>query len=146
MRFLRIAAVTALTGLAALAQDNKQPPKEIAVEAVALGRAADFAQDILPILKSKCLACHNAKDKEADLILESPPHMLKGGESGPAVVVGKPDESLLLKTSAHRAKPYMPPPRNKIGAVAMTPRELGLLKLWIAEGAKGSVAAAQLLP
>ena len=86
-------------------------------------------------LRAGCLACHNAKDKEADLILETPAQMLKGGESGPAVVPGKPDESLLLKTAAYRAKPYMPPPRNKIGAVALTPRELGIVKAWIAEGA-----------
>lgn len=144
MTTFRMAAVFCL--LAGLAAGQQQPPKEIAVDAVALGRPADFAQDILPILKSKCLACHNAKDKEADLILEAPFQMIKGGESGPSVVPGKADESLLLKTSAHRTKPYMPPPKNKIGAVAMTPKELGLLKLWINEGAKGSASAAQLLP
>ncbi len=144
MKTLRISAALAL--VAGLATAQQQPPKELPVETVALGRPADFAQDILPILKSKCLACHNAKDKEAELILESPAQMLKGGESGPALVPGKADDSLLLKTAAYRAKPYMPPPKNKIGAVPLTSRELGLLKLWINEGAKGSAVAAQLVP
>ncbi|HYF01571.1 MAG TPA: c-type cytochrome domain-containing protein, partial [Planctomycetota bacterium] len=140
-RGLSILAVLWL--LPASAQDKAQG---LPVELPDLKRAVDFAQDVQPILKSACLACHNAKDASGDLILETIPQMLKGGETGPAVVPGKADESLLLKTAAHRVKPFMPPPKNKIGAKPLTPRELGLLKLWIDQGAKGAATAAVHIP
>jgi WD40 repeat protein len=110
----------------------------IMIEAVKLDRAADFKIDILPILKTNCLACHNAKDKEGELVLETPADMLKGGENGPAVVPGKGADSLLIKAAAHLKKPMMPPKKNKVEAKPLTPRELGLLKLWIDQGAKVS--------
>ncbi len=101
--------------------------------------AVDFERDILPMLKNNCLACHNQTKAKADLILETPQTILKGGESGPAVVRGKSAESLLLKVAAHQAKPVMPPRENKVAASNLTPEQLGLLKLWIEQGAKGEV-------
>ena len=70
-------------------------------------------------------------------MLETPEAIRKGGESGPAVVPGKGMESLLLQVSARLEKPFMPPKNNKVGANPLTPQELGLLKLWIDQGAKG---------
>ncbi len=120
------------------AQDKAQvPPIEIAP--VDAKRVVDFNGDVLPFLKTNCLACHNAKDAEGELVLETPEKILKGGESGAAVVPGKGEASLLLNAAARRSKPHMPPPRNKVGARALTPQELGLLKAWIDQGAKASV-------
>lgn len=142
---LRLATLAAAAAaLSASAPQEKDPP--IAVETVKLGRAADFKVDVLPILKANCLACHNAKDAEADLVLESPAGMLKGGEKGPALVPGKGEESLLVKLPARMKKPHMPPKDNKVGAKSLTPRELGILKVWIDEGAKGTGGGAQLDP
>jgi WD40 repeat protein len=103
--------------------------------------AVDFEREILPILKNNCLACHNQTKAKADLILETPQTILKGGESGPAVRPGKSAESLLLKLAAHQEKPAMPPRENKVAAANFTPEQLGLLKLWIDQGAKGEVRA-----
>lgn len=119
---------------------EKQQETPIAIEAVRLNRPADFATDILPILRSSCLACHNTKDKKGDLVLETPAAMIKGGESGPAIVPGKADQSLLLAAASLRKEPPMPPAKNKSGAKRLTPRELGILKLWIDEGARDSIA------
>ena len=55
---------------------------------------------------------------KADLVLETPADILKGGESGPAVVPRKGAESLLLKVAAHQLKPFMPPKDNKAEAVS----------------------------
>ncbi len=101
-----------------------------------LGRAADFYQDVFPILEAKCLACHNVRDKEGELVLEDVPSILKGGDSGPAVVAGKPEESLLYQLAARADEPVMPPLPNAAQAKALTPRELGIFKQWISEGAK----------
>src|SRR5438477_1906158 len=103
--------------------------------------AVDFEKDILPVLKNNCLACHNQTKAKADLVLETPQTILKGGESGPAVLPGKSGESLLLKVASHQNKPNMPPKDNKVNAVDLTPEQLGLIKLWIDQGAKGEVHA-----
>ncbi|MEM7388157.1 MAG: c-type cytochrome domain-containing protein, partial [Verrucomicrobiota bacterium] len=97
----------------------------------------DFSREIYPILKKNCIACHNASKAKAKLNLETPEAILKGGSEGPAVVPGKSEESLLLILSAHQDEPVMPPTKNKSNAVPMTPEELGLLSLWIDQGAKG---------
>ena len=98
----------------------------------------DFQKDILPVLRKKCLACHNETDAESDLVMESPAAILKGGFEGPSVIAGNSDESLLLNVAAHRAEPIMPPEDNDADAENLTPEELGLLKLWIDQGAKAS--------
>ena len=99
----------------------------------------DFATEILPIFRKNCLACHNAKDADADLNLESPAAIAKGGESGPMVIPGNAGESQLIAHIRQTEKPYMPPRRNKVGANKLTPYQLGLVKLWINQGAKGEV-------
>jgi hypothetical protein len=101
-----------------------------------LGRAVDFYQDVFPILEAKCLACHNVKTKEGALVLENVDAILKGGDSGPAVVAGQPDESLLTKLAARADEPAMPPLPNTAQAQPLTPRELGILRQWIQEGAQ----------
>ena len=100
----------------------------------------DFEQEILPVLKSNCLACHNRTKAKGELVLETPQTILKGGDSGAAVVPGKSAESLLLKVAAHQMEDtIMPPVGNKANARDLTTQELGLLKLWIDQGAKGEV-------
>ncbi len=99
----------------------------------------DFEREILPILRKNCLACHNKTTTKAGLILESPGDMLKGGDSGKVVVPNHSGDSLLLKLASHQETPMMPPKNNKVEASDLAPEELGLLKLWIDQGAKGEV-------
>src|SRR5262249_5078884 len=99
----------------------------------------DFQKEILPILKKSCLACHNATQKESDLILESPQSILKGGASGSAVDLKNPKDSLLLGRATGEVDGIMPPKGNKVAAPFLKPQELGLIKLWIEQGATGNV-------
>jgi len=138
-RWFAASVVAIALGVGAEAQDAAKGP--IAIEVPKRDKPVDFNADLLPFLKSNCIACHHSKDPESELVLESPKTILKGGESGPAVVPGKSDQSLLLLSAAHKKKPLMPPRKNKVGAGALTPQQLGLLKLWIDEGAKESLAA-----
>jgi len=129
----------AATGNAA----DKVPAKGIPIAKVKHSGPVDFEKEILPILKNNCLACHNQTKAKAGLVLETPQAILKGGDNGPAVVPKKPRESLLLKAAAHQDEELIMPPRdNKVTAVALKPEELGLLQLWIEQGAKGLVRAA----
>ena len=102
----------------------------------------DFAVDVFPILKRNCLACHNATKAKADLVLESPADMIKGGDSGTALVPGDADASFIFTTAAHLEEPTMPPEKNKSNAQQFTPQELDILKAWINAGAEGGAVIA----
>lgn len=101
----------------------------------------NFATEVYPFLKANCLACHNESKPKAGLSLESPQDMLKGGDSGPAIVPGKGSESFLFSTAAHLEDPVMPPANNKSKAENLKPDQLALLKLWIDQGAKGDAVS-----
>src|SRR5207249_11059188 len=65
-----------------------------------------FEKDVLPILESKCLRCHGKDLQKADLDLRSKAGLLKGGESGPAISPGSPEDSLLwIKIAANKLSP-----------------------------------------
>ncbi|HAL71358.1 MAG TPA: hypothetical protein DCP71_06245, partial [Verrucomicrobiales bacterium] len=112
----------------------------IAFAAAPLGMSAelDFYQDIYPFLKANCISCHNKTTTKADLDMETPEMMKKGGESGPSILPGKGAESLVVLASLHQNDLEMPPASNKSGAVNLTPKEVAMLTQWINEGAKSS--------
>jgi WD40 repeat protein len=120
---------------------NSASAEPIAIETPQRATPVDFAADVLPILRANCLACHSGQKAEASLNLETPESIRKGGEQGPAVVAGKSGESLLLKVAAHQQESFMPPAENNVGAKPLSPAQLGLIQLWIDQGAGGSVSA-----
>src|SRR6187549_2102215 len=60
-----------------------------------------FEKKIRPILADRCYRCHSGDKVKAELYLDSRDGMLKGGESGPAVVPGEPEKSLLIHAIRH---------------------------------------------
>src|SRR4051812_46874470 len=64
--------------------------------AAAAADRVDYARDIKPLLVDKCYSCHGAWKQKAKLRVETVSLLRKGGRSGPAVVPGKPVESLIL--------------------------------------------------
>ena len=133
------AALFAFAPVAASAADAKPIP----VAEVKRDGPVDFEKEILPILKKNCTACHNASKAESDLSLENPVAILKGGSSGPGAVAKQGAESLILTRAAAGGDEAMPPVDNKVGAKQLTSQELGLLKLWIDQGATGGVSAVE---
>ncbi|MCG8651165.1 MAG: hypothetical protein MI861_15110, partial [Pirellulales bacterium] len=97
-------------------------------------------------MRKNCLACHSASEKQGNLVLESAQGMLAGGDTGPAVIAGRSEDSLLLALAAHQDEPVMPPQDNEVAAKNLTAAELELLKLWIDQGAKSSGGAETLSP
>jgi len=65
--------------------------------ASAAERPAVTQHDIVPLMMLRCTACHGPRKQEAKLDLRTRASMLRGGKSGPAIVPGKPAESLVLK-------------------------------------------------
>lgn len=90
---------------------------------------AFFEKSVRPVLASHCFSCHGPEKQKAGLRLDSRPTMMSGGDSGPAVVAGKPEESLLIKAIRYESEPQMPP-KAKLGN-----NEIAALTRWVAEGA-----------
>jgi len=101
----------------------------------------DFFHDVFPFLKKNCVSCHNKTTTKAGLNMETPKLMIEGGDTGPSIIPGKSDESLLVEACLHLYDLEMPPKNNKSGAVDLTPAEIAILKAWIDQGAKDSVQA-----
>ena len=100
-------------------------------------RTVSFTQDVKPILAHNCFACH-ARDKHSGaLSLDRRELMLKGGETGPALVVGKSASSeLIRRVSLPGGEGMMPPAGKRLSA-----EEIGILRAWIDQGAKWDEAA-----
>jgi len=135
-RTLPIATISFAVAATGLSQANEGLP----VAELKRDTPVDFAREIVPFLKKNCFARHNQKKAKADLNLESPQAMITGGDSGPALVPGKPMESLLFTYAAHLEEDPMPPAKNKTKAENLSPEQLALLKLWIEQGGKGTSA------
>lgn len=99
----------------------------------------EFYRDVYPFLKTNCISCHNKTTAKAGLNMETPELMIKGGDSGPSLVPGKSEESLIVLASTHKKEMEMPPVNNKSGAENLSPEEIAILKQWVDEGAKSSV-------
>lgn len=117
------------------AADEKAESKPIEPEAVKLDRKVSYEKDILDVIELNCVACHYEGGAESRLVLEDVASMVKGGKRGAGIVPGKPDESLVYLVAARVKQPHMPPLPNKVEAASLTPRELGLFRQWIIEGA-----------
>ena len=122
-------------GMRDAAAQEKAAEAAIVPEEAKLGRPVDFEKDVFPILDAKCIACHNVAITENGLNLEDVAGILKGGKRGPAVVAKDLDKSPLFKLAARGVPASMPPLPNKVEAAAVTPKELGIIKQWILEGA-----------
>jgi hypothetical protein len=98
----------------------------------------DFAQQIKPLLERSCVACHGPDKQRSNFRLDSREALLKGGNTGSAVVVpGKSAESALLDYVSGRVEGLeMPPIPKRDKFDAFTKDEVELLRAWIEQGAK----------
>src|SRR5436190_864126 len=92
-----VLAIVAITGLAPAVQAAGPPAK------------ITFDDHIMPLLRDKCLGCHNPDKSRGGLILSNYQKVLQGGSSGEAVKAGDPDGSRLYLMLTHKQEPFMPP-------------------------------------
>ena len=87
-----------------------------------------YERDIRPIFRAHCFDCHGATNElKGGLDLRLVRFLKNGGESGPSILVGKPDESYLLE---RLRSGEMPPGEGTVPAV-----EIAIIEKWIASGA-----------
>ncbi len=106
-----------------LAADTEPTPKQVAF----------FESKVRPILANNCYQCHSEKEQKSrgGLHLDTREGVLHGGESGPAVVPGKPGASLLLKAVRHLDKKLRMPQKQP----KLPPSQITILENWIKMGA-----------
>lgn len=91
-----------------------------------------FEKKVRPLLHSRCQSCHSVASKKSrgGLRLDSRASILKGGDSGPAVVPGQPGKSLLIQAIRHEHESLAMPLADKL------PRgEIAILEEWVRRGA-----------
>ena len=93
--------------------------------------AAFFEKHVRPVLVARCYGCHSGAKTKGGLSLDTRAGVLKGGESGPAIVPNKPDESLLI--SAIQYESLEMPPKEKGGKLSDS--EIAALTQWVKSGA-----------
>lgn len=91
-----------------------------------------FEKKIRPALVQYCYECHSSDSKKrgGDLLLDSRQGVRKGGESGIAIVSGKPDESLLIKAIRYTDESVKMPPKSKLPDSVIAD-----IELWVKNGA-----------
>ncbi|MBV9122674.1 MAG: hypothetical protein JO112_04905, partial [Planctomycetes bacterium] len=94
------------------------------------GPKITYDDQVLPILRDKCFACHNQDRKSGGLRLHTYAGIMAGGASGEVVKPGDPDQSRLFQLVSHQQEPYMPPK-----SAALPKESLDTLRAWIQAGA-----------
>ncbi len=122
LRFLALALISALGVSEPTARGVEPNPDE----------ARFFESKIRPVLVDNCLKCHGPQKQKSGLRLDSRSAALAGGELGPAVVPGKPDESLLVNAIGHGDDLKMPPSKK------LAADQIADLTRWVAMGAPWS--------
>ena len=89
-----------------------------------------FEKKIRPVLIAHCFECHSGDAQESGLRVDSVTGLLAGGDRGPAVVPGKPDESLLISAVRHSDTLQMPATRKLPQTI------IDDLAQWVRDGAQ----------
>jgi len=123
---------------------HASPQDKPAQQAPTPDQAAFYDQNIQPILTNHCYDCHSAATRAAGgLLVDDRDSLLKGGRSGPSIIPGKPDDSLLIqRVLSTNVKERMP----KGESDPLSDKEIADLKAWIQQGALWSASKAQGTP
>lgn len=91
-----------------------------------------FEEKIRPVLAEKCYSCHSADSEKlkGSLQVDHVSHLLAGGDTGPSLVPGKPDDSLLVEAIAYGNPDLRMPPKEKLAAAVVED-----FRKWVAGGA-----------
>ena len=103
---------------------------EVKVDAQASARF--FEEKIRPVLVDRCYACHSVEKgkSKGKLLVDSREGLLKGGETGPAIVPGDLDKSLLIKAIRQLSEEFRMPPEDRL-----SPQQVADFEHWVKDGA-----------
>ncbi len=116
-----IVPLTAVLWMLALSSASANEPSAAGLEF--------FEKNIRPIFVEHCYECHGGEDIKGGVRLNASAGWIHGGDSGPAVVAGKPDESLLVEAIRYGGNVEMPPTGKLPG------EKIRLVEQWVSMGA-----------
>lgn len=123
---LRVLALLILFS-SGLAVSAKLTPEQIEKLPRPSDQPVSFSKDVKPILEASCVNCHGHGRSKGGFAIDTRETLLKGGESGPAVLSGKSAESYLIElVSGVDPDNVMPQKGTKL-----TSRQVGILRAWI---------------
>src|SRR5262245_15147197 len=122
IRFLIAAALLIAAAVPARASLEAVPADDRAQEEF-------FESKVRPVIASRCLLCHGREKSKGGLRLDSREAVMKGAESGPVVLPGKPEESRLIAAVRYQGDVHMPP-KGKLAD-----DEIAALTAWVKHGA-----------
>ena len=125
-------ATLLLSGLPALAADP--------APAATAPATPPSAAPAMRVLRDECIGCHKPGKAKGGLILNTREKMMKGGNSGDAIVEGKGSASLLYQVLEKDGDPHMPPKKQ------LAPAQLAAVKAWIDSGARWDASVFDELP
>lgn len=102
-------------------------PTEQPTAEPAASTGVSFANDILPILNSRCLNCHGGDRVEEGLIVKTYSDLMAGSSNGPVIIPGDAEGSLLVELVASQKMPKRGP--------KLTPPQVQLIVDWVNQGA-----------
>src|SRR5438105_15813200 len=114
-----ILGMVALSASPLVAADKPAGPKKL-----------NYQDNVQPILREKCFACHDADKMKGGLDMTSFAKLMEGGGSGAVVKPGDSEGSRLFLTISHKVQPAMPPKADKLPQAV-----LDTVKMWIDQGA-----------
>lgn len=103
--------------------------KTIANDKVDAEAMTFFESEVRPLLSQHCHECHSGDEPDGGLSLDRHQAILRGGDSGPAVVPGDPNASLLI--SAVNYQDLEMPPNQQLDA-----KSISVLEKWVQQGAR----------
>jgi mono/diheme cytochrome c family protein len=101
--------------------------------APAVAPTPTYEKQVLPLFRARCSGCHGGAHPDAGFVVATRGEMVQGGRSGPSVVPGSPEKSLLYQILASGQMPK--------GGGKLAPAELKLVERWIRAGAPGTTGA-----
>ena len=110
---------------AAVEAPQSTEPQEASAE-VPVGEVS-FADDVLPIIESRCVKCHGGDRIEEGLLMRTYDEILAGSDNGPIIVPGDVEGSLMVELVANKEMPKRGP--------KLTPPQIQIITNWVAAGA-----------
>ncbi|MBL8827874.1 MAG: PSD1 domain-containing protein [Planctomycetaceae bacterium] len=89
-----------------------------------------FEKNVRPILVKHCYECHSGSETNGGLSVDTRAGLVKGGDSGTALVPGEPDKSRLIEAVRYKNPDLQMPPKNPL-----SPTEVAALEQWVKDGA-----------
>ncbi len=117
--------------LACLSAEARLTPGQRAQLPAPAATQVDFHRDIQPFVEKSCVKCHGKGRDKGGFHFETRESLLKGGDSGPAIIPGNSAESLLIELVSGLDPDSIMPEKG----ARLTQHEVSLLRAWIDQGA-----------